>query len=945
MNIIKRFVFIFLMFSVWLIPSSVYAINGTVNIGIVNDNNFSDDTTSKYSRSCIESVFNYIDNTNPNLVDTNTIDGISNINSGNIDLLSMIPMNDAFLSYLDFSSQPIGTGFLALYTNSDSQLFYKEFSQFQNIQIGILKNSGYEQQLIDYSKTNNFKYTSVYYNTTKELENAIKENKVDAVFIPATTIPQNMRLIAKCGEIEYYCAVKKGNTNLLNTINTALSELKENNPFYIANTYGGFFKTPYNNSIEITKAEYDALQDHKTLRILAPENNYPMSYFDSENNSYNGIYVDIVKQVADTAGFTIEFIPFNLSEMSMNGIVMGKADAILTVSDSTQGLISASEPYSSITYMPIIKKDTNIFEDLTLNVGILADDSWITDSLYKTHPQWNIQKYNSISSMFRAVESGNISIALLSSPDLQTKTSLLSHEKLSILNDFYVTVPIRLGVSKITCNQHTVDLLNKTIQNVAITDSELEKKFYTLSHTYIPKFHDLIHSNRHFLLLILCIFIIVIAIMKIRELHFKKLSYTDALTGIPNNQYFNTEALKIMDKNPNTPFLLASIDARNFKLINDRFGHVIGDQTLINIAQKIKNTFKDNGLYARSQGDSFSVLVEDNNENRKLLDSLVDMDIYIHNTTKYKVPIKIGVCPIPRYNPALSISRYLDRANIAKQSITGRNSNYLCYFTDEMNEQLSTKNVIESEMVQALNHGDFIVYYQPKYELKSDSIIGAEALVRWNHKERGIISPCLFIPLFEQNGFIIDLDFYVYESVFKMIRHRIDKKQVVIPISMNVSRCHLTDNDFIEKLEALVQKYRVPKEYVEIEITESIFSQDDYSAIALIYKLKDHGFTISMDDFGSGYSSLNLLRKVPIDTLKIDKVFIDNSENPQRSQVIVEEIISMATKISVKTICEGVETETQRDFLKRAGCNMVQGFFYSQPLPYSSFSSLLNSSN
>jgi len=364
----------------------------------------------------------------------------------------------------------------------------------------------------------------------------------------------------------------------------------------------------------------------------------------------------------------------------------------------------------------------------------------------------------------------------------------------------------------------------------------------------------------------------------------------------------------------------------------------------LDVSAQFPVKFHKNGLYARSQGDSFLILVEDTSQNRELLKSLVDLDISIHNTTNYKVPLKIGVCPIPRYNPALSLSLYIDRANIAKKYTSARNTNYICYFTDDMNKKLNMKNMIESEMVRALSKGEFVVYYQPKYELANDTIIGAEALVRWNHKEKGIISPGVFIPVFERNGFIVDLDFYVYEQVLKMQKHRLDMGKKVIPISMNVSRCHLSDTNFVDKLEAVVAKYKVPKQYIEMEITESIFSQEDSSAIALIYNLKEHGFTISMDDFGSAYSSLNLLRKVQIDTLKIDKVFIDSTEDVQRSQVIVEEIINMASKIHVKTICEGVETQSQRDFLKNAGCNMVQGYFYSKPLPYEDFSDLLNSS-
>ena len=512
------------------------------------------------------------------------------------------------------------------------------------------------------------------------------------------------------------------------------------------------------------------------------------------------------------------------------------------------------------------------------------------------------------------------------------------------MQDFDVEVPASLGVSNLTCNQHIVSLLNKTIQNVTLTNSELERKVYTLNHIYVPTVKDMLKTNKQWIFIILLVIIAIIVFIKWREYYYKKLLHTDTLTQIPNKQYFMKTAEKILDNNSDKSYLLTSLDARNFKLINERFGHIVGDQTLMNIAKNIKSKFHKNGLYARSQGDSFLILVEDTSQNHELLKSLVDLDISIHNTTNYKVPLKIGVCPIPRYNPALSLSLYIDRANIAKKYTSARNTNYICYFTDDMNKKLNMKNMIESEMVRALSKGEFVVYYQPKYEIANDTIIGAEALVRWNHKEKGIISPGVFIPVFERNGFIVDLDFYVYEQVLKMQKHRLDMGKKVIPISMNVSRCHLSDTNFVDKLEAVVAKYKVPKQYIEMEITESIFSQEDSSAIALIYNLKEHGFTISMDDFGSGYSSLNLLRKVPIDTLKIDKVFIDSTEDVQRSQVIVEEIINMASKIHVKTICEGVETQSQRDFLKIAGCNMVQGYFYSKPLPYEDFSDLLNSS-
>lgn len=928
---------------------SVYAETNTLKAGILDDYSFDGNSISEYAEDSVNTILDTTASTNfianeINFDDTTFNKGISNLQSGNIDFLCMVPMSDAFLAYVDYTSSPIATGFLGLYTTDYKQLYFEEFDTFNKIKIGLLKNSYIEKILSDFSAANNFTYIPVYYDTVDDMLNAVKNNSIDAIFTPTTNNPDGLKLIAKGGKLDYYCAVKKGNTNLLTKLNSAINQYKIQNPFYLSMEYTKLFKRPYSNSIGYTKEEQTAKENHPKLRILAPDNNYPSSYYDKDTGEYNGIYEDIIKKVADNAGFEIEFISYDQSEMSMNGIVMGKADIILTVSGSKQGLTTATLPYTKVSYLPLVKKDTNIFEDSKIHVGILADDSWITDYLDNKYKQWSVEKYSSIDSLLTAVENNTVSAVLVSSTDLQTKTSLIAHPKLSILQDFDVEVPASLGVSNLTCNQHIVSLLNKTIQNVTLTNSELERKVYTLNHVYVPTVKDMLKTNKQWIFIILLVIIAIIVFIKWREYYYKKLLHTDTLTQIPNKQYFMKTAEKILDNNSDKSYLLTSLDARNFKLINERFGHIVGDQTLMNIAKNIKSKFHKNGLYARSQSDSFLILVEDTSQNRELLKSLVDLDISIHNTTNYKVPLKIGVCPIPRYNPALSLSLYIDRANIAKKYTSVRNTNYICYFTDDMNKKLNMKNMIESEMVRALSKGEFVVYYQPKYEIANDTIIGAEALVRWNHKEKGIISPGVFIPVFERNGFIVDLDFYVYEQVLKMQKHRLDTGKKVIPISMNVSRCHLSDTNFVDKLEAVVAKYKVPKQYIEMEITESIFSQEDSSAIALIYNLKEHGFTISMDDFGSGYSSLNLLRKVPIDTLKIDKVFIDSTEDVQRSQVIVEEIINMASKIHVKTICEGVETQSQRDFLKIAGCNMVQGYFYSKPLPYEDFSNLLNSS-
>lgn len=943
MKNIKRISLVLSICIIMLTALSVHAEKVVINAGIINNYDFSGNTITDYAQGCVTEIFEYSDNPNIEFTVSNLREGLSQLQDGRLNFLCMVPFINALTPYVDYSSEPMATGFLALCVNADSKIYYGDFNNFDNMKIGMLQGTELEVFLKEYSAKNGFKYTPVYFDSMDAILSALSSGNVDAVFSPITKKPDKLRIIAKCGNIPYYCAVKKGNSTMLARINNAITSLKEAYPFYISDRFSEYFKIPYCDMVGYTESEYTALLNKENFKIFAPEDNYPLSYFDSETHSYRGIYIDIVRSVAENAGFSVEFISYDQSAMSMNGIVMGKADAIISVSGSKQGLIEASTPYASISYMPISRSDKNVFEDSHARVGILAADAWITDYLEDSYPQWYIEKYDTANSLLSAAEKGKISIALLSSPDMQTKTSLIAHPKLSIVPDFTVNIPVSLGISKITCNQHIINLLNKTIKSASVSQSELEEKVYTLSHIYVPNLRDMLYTNKHWIIFILAVIALIIIFIKLRELHYRRLSNLDALTQLHNRRYFENAAMKALDKDSSS-YLLASIDVRNFKLINDRFGHIIGNQALGDIASKIKEIFKEHALYARSHSDCFLILARDTSANRDRLDKLANINVYIHNTTKYRLPIKIGVCPIKKYNPALTLSHYIDRANIAKESPAGV-SNSPCYFTDDMGEQLEMMNSIESEMVRALERGDFIVYYQPKYELKTDKIIGAEALVRWNHETHGIISPGLFIPLFEKNGFIVELDFYVYECVLKMLRGCINSNQPIVPISMNVSRCHLSDDTFVDRLEALVIKYNVPKSYIEMEITESIFSQEDDAAIVLVQRLREHGFTISMDDFGSGYSSLNLLRQIPIDTLKIDKGFIDNFNDSQRSSIIIEEIIVMAARLKIKTICEGVETVQQRDFLKNADCNMVQGFFYSRPLPYDDFIGLINSSN
>ncbi|WP_236879340.1 putative bifunctional diguanylate cyclase/phosphodiesterase [Clostridioides difficile] len=246
-------------------------------------------------------------------------------------------------------------------------------------------------------------------------------------------------------------------------------------------------------------------------------------------------------------------------------------------------------------------------------------------------------------------------------------------------------------------------------------------------------------------------------------------------------------------------------------------------------------------------------------------------------------------------------------------------------------------------MNKALEKGEFIVYYQPKYSLGDvNEIEGAEALIRWNSPEFGFISPIDFIPLFEKNGFIVNIDMFVFEEVCKTLNKWINKGYTPVPISVNMSRVHLYRDNFIENITDLISKYNISPEFIELELTESVVFDNLNILIDIMKKIKEIGFLISMDDFGSGYSSLNLLKDLSFDILKLDRGFLIETTDTKRGKIIISKIVEMAKAIDIKVICEGVETYEQVEFLKEIGCDKVQGYLFAKPMVLDEFEKHLN---
>lgn len=428
--------------------------------------------------------------------------------------------------------------------------------------------------------------------------------------------------------------------------------------------------------------------------------------------------------------------------------------------------------------------------------------------------------------------------------------------------------------------------------------------------------------------------------------YMKQIADTDPLTGAPTLTYFEVQINKLLKENPNKRYMIVYYNFIKLRIINETYSFATGNHVLVAITKAIAGTIGENEIFARITADKFAVFKEYDplmmtEEQYKAELNILRLTIFEKMNGEVSLAhlcFNEGVYVIPDNNT--DSADILDKAYIAcKYSQNNKTKNSVALYNDSISQKEKHSIYIENHMEQALKNSEFVVYLQPKFNLSDSTISGAEALVRWQMTSGKMIYPNDFIPVFEQNGFIVPLDFYVYKQVCIFIRKWIDigvKK--IPPISVNVSRAHIGNINFVNRVLELVNNYGIPHEYLEFELTETLFTDNSERMIELIQNLKDEGFKTSIDDFGSGYSSLNLLKDMSVDIIKLDKSFFSDADsNREKEQTLISGIISIAKKMSIYTICEGVETENQARFLLSANCDYAQGYLYEKPIPTAMF--------
>jgi len=419
------------------------------------------------------------------------------------------------------------------------------------------------------------------------------------------------------------------------------------------------------------------------------------------------------------------------------------------------------------------------------------------------------------------------------------------------------------------------------------------------------------------------------------------MSERDTLTGLHTKFKFYREVRRLFIESEEEKFAFVRIDIDRFKMINNFYGIKEGDKVLTSVANELKRiaTAFEHFTCGRIENDVFGVCLPYNEQNIDLLVKALQINMRKVNKD-YNIKVSCGVYIIK--DRTMDVSEMYDRAFLAAKNCKGRFVDNVAYYDDSMIENMRQEQFIINEVNKAIEEEQFEVFLQPKINLVTDKSYGAEALVRWRHPDRGMISPAEFVPVYERNGIIGRLDQYMWRRVCMLLRKWIDEGKKPNPISVNVSRVNIYNPHLVEILKNLITEYKIPAALLNLELTESAFMEDQALVMKTMNRLHNIGFKIMMDDFGSGYSSLNVLKDMDVDYLKVDMKFLQqDSKFNNRGEKVITSVIRMAKWMHLPSIVEGVETLEQVDFLKCIGCEYAQGFFYARPMPVKEYEEFL----
>ena len=693
------------------------------------------------------------------------------------------------------------------------------------------------------------------------------------------------------------------------------------------------------------------------LTVGVPVDRCPIFYLDNDSGQVTGIGVDLMKVAADNSGYKLSFTP--IKEKTIKEALDNESYDIIVpfgsaIKSEMGKSIVVSDNLFETPFTLVVTDNLKIPQLNTIHVGMLKSLVGAGDTVKSLYPGMRISFYDTMDESIRAVRNGEVDALLHNSYVWSYVLQKPSYSDLKVLSNAMFSMDFKAGALDTAKGREIIEHLNDGISKITDTKRQAIILDYTSRNLYQYDFSDYIYKYGVYILLIalLILALIIIAVMKNRSIklqHEKKLQRLvdhDSLTGIYSLVGFKKRAEEILKEKPDDSYLLIYTNIKNFKYINEKFGKASGDELLCFLANRIKECAMDDEVVGRINADRFVILYHNSArgkveyEYEKVFGPI--NNYFIDRGIDERVLLCYGIYVLtPLDYKQINIDLMIDYAHLAEKKVReSQNEGYEFYNKNQWERGKQVAEVI-NQIPIAIENGGIHVWYQPQYNYETGEITGAEALVRWKHEDKGFISPAYFIPILEETGLIYDLDLFVWERVCQDLS-RWNELGYHKHVSVNLSRCDIKDdNDISEIFDNLIKKYNLSPDQLRIEITESAYVENPNVQLEVTDKLRMLGFQVEMDDFGSGYSSLNMLKNVTVDRIKLDLNFLTSSGDQKKSRIIISSIIKMLISLNVNMIAEGVETKEQADFLLSEGCSQMQGYYFYKPMPVEDFSKLI----
>lgn len=843
--------------------------------------------------------------------------------------------------YADLSS---GYTFGVIATNPESTIAYEDFTAMQNITFGMVENYVRKDEFLQYLSDHGIESPSIIeYESTLELQSALSEGEIDALVHSFTEVKEGQRLIGRFAPRPFYYITYQGNDDVMRELNQATADLKMNCPELETELMNEFYYNKFDKTVLLTTEESEYIAETKKFVVGYLDGFYPFSY--EQDGEFKGLSRELLESSIRVTGVELEYRKMENRQMAQDALQDGEIDILAYCADA-EAMLDAEQlttvcDYAEVPLVLVMGKSKNINE-----IETVATVSFLTDKAKNTAETEDatVITYDTQQECIDAVEEGTVDAVLCDGyfAEYLLRTEF-RYEDLQIKNVLSTEYVISMAIRE--KDKLLFGILEKMILEV---DSKSINEYMLRENTYpLVSMLNFVRNNSFKIIGILIIIINIVILTAIHMIKdskkIQKLMYKDPKMDIWNLNYLIFQGGRKLLPEHKGQYAIVYVNLANFRRYNTIYGWNAGERLLGQVASILLKTVDDKTeICARDQGDHFVMLLS-YSDREAFMERIQEIRNQVEKTilrkTENHMLLQMGICYMAENDSDLQLA-----INYANQALefTGSNKGEEVKIYDDALETLIKERHQREKLLDSVEvNRDFVVYYQPKVDIRTKKIVGAEALVRFLNPAEGgkVKAPGYFVPYYEQTGKITEIDFFVFESVCKMLRRRMDAGLPVVTISCNFSRMHFMKQDFPEHFLEILERYEIPKELIEMEITETLIVEElqQHRVKKILDLLKEKGIRLSIDDFGSGYSSLGIFEQIPASVIKLDRSFLLNRENRERQVKLMRGIVRLTEELGAQVVCEGVETESDITLMEEIGAYVAQGYFYFKPIPEAEF--------